>query len=355
MNMKSAVAISEKQATVVAAELHPERLTSGRLLASNALWNILGTCAPMLVAVGLLPVLKHQLGTDRLGVLTLAWVVIGYFGLFDFGLSRAVNKIIAERLAQGRASEIAELIWTSVVAALLLGVLGGIALFLLTPLLVGHVIKPPPSIYEETLASFRWLAVGIPAVVATTPLRGVLEAMQRFRLATAIRVPMGVFTYLGAVLALPFSRSLALVMAILVVGRVTALLAHLWAVLAVWPQSRHGAFGVAAFRALVRFGSWITISNLVGPFMVSFDRFAISALISVSAVAYYAVPNEVVSRLLVFPVAVTGVLFPAFSVAAEYDRKRLEKIVGAGVRAIALPLFAVVLLVIAFAPEFLRL
>src|SRR5205823_4005061 len=139
--MKSAPPIPELQPrTAEADQLHPARLTSGHLLASNAIWNLLGTVGPMAVAVLLLPVLKHQLGTDRLGVLTLAWVVIGYFGLFDFGLARAVTKIISERLAESRSSEIADLIWTSVAVLTVMGLLGGVLLYLLTPWMVTHVI-----------------------------------------------------------------------------------------------------------------------------------------------------------------------------------------------------------------------
>ena len=75
---------------------------SGRSLASNTLWNLFGNCFPVLVAVVCLPVLKRGLGTERLGIMSLAWVLIGYFSLFDLGLSRALTKLVAERIAQRR-------------------------------------------------------------------------------------------------------------------------------------------------------------------------------------------------------------------------------------------------------------
>src|SRR5690348_8879968 len=81
------------------------RLTSGRLLAGNALWNLVGTCLPAVVALFCLPILKSELGTDRLGVLTLAWAVVGYFGLFDFGLSRALTKLVAQKMGEQRRNE----------------------------------------------------------------------------------------------------------------------------------------------------------------------------------------------------------------------------------------------------------
>jgi O-antigen/teichoic acid export membrane protein len=57
----------------------------------------------------------------------------------------------------------------------------------------------------------------------------------------------------------------------------------------------------------------MTVSNVVSPLMVYVDRFLIGAFLSISAVAYYVTPHEVVTKLLVLPGAVAAVFFPAFS------------------------------------------
>ncbi|HLJ29909.1 MAG TPA: hypothetical protein VKY85_24590 [Candidatus Angelobacter sp.] len=60
-------------------------LTSGRFLARNTIWNLLGQLLPMAVAVVAIPPVIRGLGIPRFGVLSLAWIVIGYFSLFDLG------------------------------------------------------------------------------------------------------------------------------------------------------------------------------------------------------------------------------------------------------------------------------
>ena len=55
-------------------------------LRSGFLWTALGAGAPLLAAVVAIPPLIAGMGTTRFGVLSLAWVVVGYFSLFDFGL-----------------------------------------------------------------------------------------------------------------------------------------------------------------------------------------------------------------------------------------------------------------------------
>ncbi len=60
-----------------------DKLTSGGLLARNTILNFAGLSAPMLVAIVSIPLLISGLGTDRFGVLTLAFAISGYFGVFD--------------------------------------------------------------------------------------------------------------------------------------------------------------------------------------------------------------------------------------------------------------------------------
>src|ERR1700723_1921283 len=67
---------------------------------------------------------------------------------------------------------------------------------------------------------------------------------------------------------------------------------------------RRGIWHAPSVGPLLRFGGWMTVSNIVGPLMVTLDRFLIAGLISVTAVAYYATPYELVTKLLLVPVAV---------------------------------------------------
>jgi O-antigen/teichoic acid export membrane protein len=335
--------------------LPPATLTSGRLLARNAVWNLLGLFSPIVVAIVCLPILKTTLGIERLGIIGLAWAIIGYFGFFDLGLSRALTKLVAEKLGAQRLEEIPGMIWTSLFLMGGLGVISAVVAFLLVPWLVQSPLKIPVELRAETRQAFYWICLSIPIVIVTAGLRGVLEALQRFRLATAIRIPMGIFSYLGPVLILPFSHSLVAVMAVLVLGRVIAGVAHLWACFHAFPGLNDGrAFHASAVGPLFRFGTWMTVSNVVGPLMVTFDRFLIGSLISVAAVAFYSVPYEMVTRLWLVPGALVGVLFPAFSTAAVCDRGRLVFLFESGVKYIFLILFPITLILIAFAPEGLQ-
>ena len=55
-------------------------------LYTSAAWSLLGNVLPMVAALAAVPFLLHYLGQERLGVLSLVWVVIGYFSFLDMGL-----------------------------------------------------------------------------------------------------------------------------------------------------------------------------------------------------------------------------------------------------------------------------
>src|SRR6266550_8121337 len=284
-------------------------LTAGRFLVRNVIWNLIGNGAPMFVAVFSIPILIHGLGKERFGVLTLAWALIGYASLFDLGLGRALTQLVARKLGAGEEREIPSLAWTSLLLMLLLGLVGAAAVFLTSPWLAGRGLNVPAGLQGETLQSFRLLGLSIPFVITTSGLRGLLEAHQRFGLISSLRIPMGAFTFAGPLLVLPFSRSVVPVVATLVVGRIAAWAAHLVLCLRMLPElGRSIAWERSAAGPLLRFGGWMTVSNLVSALMVMIDRFLIGALVTMTAVTYYATPYEVVTKLWLIPGALVGVM-----------------------------------------------
>lgn len=327
-------------------------ITRGRLLTRNTALNLIGQGLPLLVAIFAIPLLIIGMGTDRFGVLTLAWMVIGYFSLFDLGLGRALTKLVAEKLGAGQEQEIPILVWTSLFLMLIAGLLGAIAVSLLSPWLVQSILKIPNAIQSETLHAFYVLALSIPVVISTAGLRGLLEAHQRFDLCNAVRIPMGMFTFLGPLLVLPFSKSLVPIVAVLLTGRLIALLVHLLFCLSVMPSLRRSiAIHRAVVWPLLSFGSWMTVTNIVSPLMVYLDRFLIGAFISMTAVAYYATPYEVVTKLWLIPGALVSVLFPAFSTSFVQDYNRTGILFRHGVKYLFLALFPLTLVIVTLAHE----
>lgn len=331
-------------------------LLSGRLLARNALWNFAGMAGPMIVGLVAIPLLIDGIGKDRFGLLAIIWMGIGYFSLFDMGLGRALTKLVAERLGKDTLGDLDALIWTALCMIVALGAFGGILIGLAAPAIVRDILNVEASLHAEAVAAFRILACGLPAVVGSTALIGVLEAHQRFSTIATIRMPLGVFTFLAPLATAAADPSLTYATAALLGVRLLALAAYFHAAARVRPELKSPQLPHRHhLRPLFSFGGWLTVTNIVGPLMVYFDRFLIGAMISVTAVAYYVTPYEVISRIQLLPQAIMGVLFPALAAAIASDRKRLKALYGRAAQTMVLLVLPLMSAAFLFAPEALQM
>lgn len=332
-------------------------MTTTRALARNTVLNVMGALVPMLAAVLAIPVLLQRLGAPRFGVLTLAWAAIGYFSLFDVGLGRALTQAIAERLGRDcDEDELADIAWTALSLMLLLALIGSVLLFELAPWIVHRVLTVPGPLAAESVSAFYLLALSLPFVVTTAGLRGLLEAHQDFGAATALRLPLAVFTFLGPLAVIPYSVALGPIVAMLVLVRGVTWLAHLIVCVRRYSYLRRGLrVRRHVVLPLMRYGGWMTTSNIVSPLMAYMDRFFIGAILPLAAVAHYVTPFEIVTRLLVLPTAVIGVMFPAFAATYVANRERTGVLFERALRALLLLMFPMMLVIVLFAREGLTL
>lgn len=335
---------------------------SGRRLAHNTLLNVVGRVVPLLVAIFTVPYVVHHLGPDRYGLYSLAWIVVGYFALFNLGIGPATTKFVAELLGKGETEELPELVWTAIASQTGLGLVGGLLLVAVSPLLVDHLLKIPSDLHAQAYVVFLMMAAALPIDFAGGSIQGVLGASQRFDLVNAISVPASSLTYIVPVITLALGFGLPAIVLCMVLLRVVSAIVALLLSLRLYPTLRHIRFNPRLVRSLLGFGGWVTLSNIVGPILVYFDRFLIGALISVAGVGFYAPPYLIATKLSILPGSLVGALFPAFSTSAgrgdsAWIRKTLVRslkflILLVGPAALLLAFFAHPLLMLWLGPKY---
>ena len=105
---------------------------------------------------------------------------------------------------------------------------------------------------------------------------------------------------------------------------------------------------------LMRFGGWLTVSNIIGPLMAYMDRFIIGMQIGVGAVAYYATTYDMVTKLWIISGSLLSVLFPVFSSFAVNDAGGLTNLFARAVKYIGLVLTPCVIIIVIFGQHFLQ-
>ncbi|MCV2423099.1 flippase [Paucibacter sp. DJ2R-2] len=288
-------------------------------LGRSTIYNLIGLGAPLAVAAISIPALISGLGDTRFGLLTLVWAVVSYFGLFDLGLGRALTQQLAPLMVDGRRQEGWRM---TVTASYLLLSLGGIAAVLLASLAPwAKTFTGTADLQADVQRSLLILALCMPAITLTSGFRGALEANHRFGVINLIRVPMGVFTFVGPLLSLSwFGPRLDAICAFLCLGRILACAVHAVYARAIFDGARGTMeWDRKLLRPLCTTGGWMTVSNIVSPLMGYADRFTVGAMISAAALTYYVTPHELVTKLWIIPGALTATLFPIFASKSSKD------------------------------------
>ncbi|HYF07533.1 MAG TPA: polysaccharide biosynthesis C-terminal domain-containing protein, partial [Acetobacteraceae bacterium] len=111
----------------------------------------------------------------------------------------------------------------------------------------------------------------------------------------------------------------------------------------------------ALVEPLLRLGGWMTFAGLMTQALLYADRFLIGALLTLSAVAFYATPLDLVMRMWILPVAVTQALMPALAASFATRPAEAAALLRQGVLGIVLLCLPACLLLAGAAWELLAL
>ncbi len=327
----------------------------GSRMAHNTVLNLAGQAIPLLVALGSMPLVTRGLGAERFGLLGIAWVVLGYASVFDLGLGRATTRFVAEALGAGQPERVPRVVWTSVLVQCGFSLVGAVLTLAVTPLLVTRVLRTPDHLLADSLSSLQTIALALPAVMVSGSLRGTLEALQRFDVVNAIRLPSSSANYLAPLLGVLLGWGMPAIMALLVVARWLSALAWGAAVLRCHPGLRSmPAIDRKELQRLASFGGWVMVANTIAPLLNYLDRFLIGAWQSLAAVGYYTAPVETVNRTHIVPSSVVQTLFPTISAIAS-DRDRLARVYAKATKFMLVIMGLLVLILVALSVEVLTI
>lgn len=292
-------------------------------ISRHTTYNLLGALLPLGIALATVPLYLRIVGPERYGLLSICWLLLGYFGLFDFGISRAVSQKIAS-FRDDSSEKRSETFWTGLTLTLALAAIAVPLSFPLADLALSWIDVPAGALPGEVSASVPWLAAVLPVALLGAMLNGVLAGRERFG---ALNLIEGAANLLVSVVPLSLAWALGPELWILLAGSLAARLLSLAALAATCVRAV--PVGRPRFRRdlvgqLAGYGGWVSVSSLIGPLLAMWDRFAIGAALGPKAISIYVIPFSVAIRMIMVPAALTNALFPRFAVASAEDRERLS-------------------------------
>src|SRR5439155_4481215 len=127
-------------------------------------------------------------------------------------------RLVAEKLGLGAEQCVPPLVGTALGLMMALGFVGTVLVGLISPWLVREALQISGPLQAESIQAFRLMAALLPFAIGIAGLRGVLEAHQQFRSINVVRMATGMFTLVGPLLVLPFTRSLVAIVGVIAAG-----------------------------------------------------------------------------------------------------------------------------------------
>jgi O-antigen/teichoic acid export membrane protein len=320
----------------------------------NAVSQLLAQVGVLALGLVASPVLVHGLGLEAYGLLVIVGVAMSYFGFMELGLGRATVQLLAGHLARGEDGSAREVLWTSVTAFLALGLAGGVALAAASPLLVKHVFAVSPALAPEAVVAFVIGAAGLAIAMQREVAASVATAMERFDVVGRVTLAAGALQTVVSVTLVLRGASLAGVMLGGLAVQAAALGVY-WAVAAnLLPSLMPPRPRLETLRRLVRFGGYVTVSQVVGPLLVHLEKVLIGAFAAVDQLPFYSLPYSLAWSLTVVPASLGSVLHPAMvRLMANQDHAGVRETFRRATRYSFVVLVGPVVLLELYAPEIL--
>lgn len=313
----------------------------------NTLYNLLGSLLPTVVTLFTVPVYLRLIGVDRYGILVIAWVILGYFGVFDLGLGRATAQRIAA-MRHAEPSERAEVFWTALALNTAFGVIGALLLWPVAKFYFTNYLHVTEPLRLEILAAIPWLVTALPVSTVSGVLSGALQGRERFLALNVCSVLESSLSQLLPLAVVWFrGPDLAYLVPATLLGRVLVFLILFAQCYWHLPLNKALTIRRDLIVPLFRFGGWVTVTGFIGPLLSTFDRLIIGSIAGLKAVTYYTVPFSLISRVSILPGSLANTLFPRFSATSKEERKRLMEEAVRVLSVIMTPLIIVGILIMA--------
>ena len=309
-------------------------------------YNLAGALLPLGVSLVTIPLYINLIGDARYGVLAIAWLLLGYFGLFDLGLGAATAQRIAA-LGDGSLRRRAETFWTALAMNSGLGMIGGLVVWPVAIYYFGKVFSVDEALRPELAAAIPWLILAVPLATLSGVLTGALHGRAQFLELNIISVASSVLIQLVPLAVVWLhGPDLAWLLPSVILARVFILMMLFWRCRIHVFQGQPRSISRSQAKGLLQYGGWVTVTSLVGPIMVILDRFVIGATLGAKAVTYYTVPFQLAERSAMLPSALSSALFPRLAVSGTAEARQLAVTAIQSLAVVMTPLMLVGVLLI---------
>jgi O-antigen/teichoic acid export membrane protein len=278
----------------------------------NGIVNVALQVIPVISALALIPFNISHYGKDIWGVYTLAITGIILYNYFDLGMSPAITYTLSKSLGnKNGVKRCSEIIGSAVIINLALSAIFVSLLILNKEELISVLVdgKNLRNLYETLYAYFVLIT---PIALLNSLLKSAAESLQRYYVIASLRAIVSASVFVAPAIAAIFENEIGYSFHIIIfvyLFSIASFVALIQRELGVSPLSYR--YSTKSLKKLFSYGKWMAIYSALLPLFMYFDRYYIGSTIGESAVTYYTVALDLVSRLTLISGSFTSAFFAA--------------------------------------------
>jgi O-antigen/teichoic acid export membrane protein len=293
---------------------YPEQGYISRI-ARNTFYNALARIWGMLVSFFLTPYILSRLGVEYFGIWSVVWILTGYMGLLDMGLSTSFVRHTSLYYAKGDREGLREMISSGLFFYAVMGALILVAIVVFTgPLLNFFNLRPALRGEATTAIILGVISLGISNLFNV--FNSVLYGLQRLDISFKIAALSSLPLIIGTIFVLEKGYGLAGLMynyifaslVLLTSGGIMAykILGDSWGI-------GFSYIKRSMLKKLFRFGFALQLGQLSQMVSLHYDKMLISHFLGVAQVTYYELGSRLTQMMRSLPAFMTSAVTPAAS------------------------------------------
>ncbi len=309
-----------------------------RHLARNVLFNWIGTIANMAAGFFLAPFILHRLGNVAYAVWVLVVSLVGYLGLLDLGMQSSIIRFVS----QGRTKGDHELASDAASAALWVRIqISALAVLLSCAMAAAfpYLFKVPEELTRDARIAILLIGATTAITMSLGAVGAVISALNRYDLQNCVSLVQTGIRVGGVVWVLRTGHGIVAIavcefMATLVSKLLQIAIAH-----RLYPELR---FRIKrpqqeTLRKIWSYSSYTFLITIAVQLVYQTDNMVVGAIVSTSAVTFYAIGNSLCRYTMQVVSAMSGTFMPAASTyEASGDTQSLLMLYKNGTRAMIL-------------------
>jgi O-antigen/teichoic acid export membrane protein len=297
-------------------------------IASNVVFSGGGRAWSAVLLFITIPVVVHGIGTSAYGIYTIVGVVLGYVAFLDFGLTAAVVRSVSRHRVVGDSVALGRSVGTALTLLIGFGLLGAIAIFLLSPFITTSILHVPSGLREDATFALRVAGLGFGFNMVLVVFAGVVQGLQRLDIFASRSVIISTLSSLAQIGAVTLGGGLRWLVVATIIVSVFGFAIFLVAARRLLPgTSFRPRLDGSAVGELWGFGLFRFVNQLSGQITTQIDPIIIGIFQPIAAVGLYSVPLAVTQKFHLAEDSVASAYFPAaVELHARNDTGRLHRL-----------------------------